>query len=209
MNQLTGDAMTKLILVRHGLTRWNHDFRYQGHTDVPLAEEGRQQAEKVARRLSKELVDAVYASDLGRAAQTAQTIAAYHEQPVFLLPALREVNFGLWEGKTYQEVKQEHADVITDWFERPAEMMIPQGESFQQVKERAYAAVLEVVEKHKEKTVVVVSHGGTIRTILCAALELHLNKLWCFKQDNTAVNILEFHKDRALVSLVNDTHHLQ
>lgn len=201
--------MTKLILVRHGLTKWNNDFRYQGHTDVPLTDEGHQQAERVARRLSEEQVDAVYASDLGRAAQTAQTIAAYHGQPVFLLPALREVNFGLWEGKTHQEVRREYAKNITDWFDRPAEMMIPQGETFQQVKERAYAAILEVVEKHKEKTIIVVSHGGTIRTILCAALELHLNKLWCFKQDNTAVNILEFYKEKALVSLVNDTHHLR
>lgn len=201
--------MTKLILVRHGQTIWNHEFRYQGHTDVPLTEEGLRQAEKVAGRLAKEQVGTVYASDLGRAAQTAQTIAARHGQPVFLLSALREVNFGLWEGKTYQEVKREYTDGLTDWFNRPADILIPQGETFQQVKERAYAAILEVVKQHEGETVVVVSHGGTIRTILCAALELHLNRLWCIKQDNTAVNILEFYQDKAFVSMVNDTHHLQ
>lgn len=200
--------MTKLILVRHGLTIWNHEFRYQGHTDIPLAEEGLRQAEKVAKRLAKEQIGAIYASDLGRAAQTAQTVAEQHRLPVFLLPALREVNFGLWEGKTYQELKQEYTESIDDWFEKPADMVIPQGETFPQVKERAYAAILEVIKKHPDETTVVVSHGGTIRTILCAVMGLHLNKLWCIKQDNTAVNILEFYKDKAFITLVNDVHHL-
>lgn len=200
--------MTKLILVRHGLTTWNHDFRYQGHTNVPLAEEGMQQAEKVADRLAKEQVGAIYASDLDRAAHTAQTIAARHGLPVALLPALREVNFGAWEGKTYQEIQQEYTDSVRDWYNKPAEIRIPRGETFLQVKERAIAAITDVVARHAEETVVVVSHGGTIRTILCAVLELDLNKVWCIKQDNTAVNILEFYQDKVLVSLVNDTHHL-
>jgi alpha-ribazole phosphatase len=155
--------MTKIILVRHGLTVWNHELRYQGHADVPLAEEGHRQAEKLAKRLAKENLSAVYASDLGRASQTAQAVANQHQLPVTLLPALRE---------------------------------------------RAYGAVLEVVKNHPGESVAVVSHGGTIRTLLCAVLDLDLNKLWQIKQDNTAVNILEFYDTKALVSLVNDTHHL-
>lgn len=200
--------MTKLILVRHGLTIWNHELRYQGHSDIPLAEEGLQQAEKVAKRLANEQIGAVYASDLGRAVQTAQTIAERHGLPVNLLPALREVNFGLWEGKSYQELTQEYTKDLKNLFDRPADIMIPQGETFQQVKERASAAIRELIAKHPGETIIAVSHGGTIRAILCAVMGLDLNKLWCIKQDNTAVNVLEFYKDKALVSLVNDTHHL-
>lgn len=200
--------MTKIILIRHGLTQWNRNFRYQGQTDVPLAEEGMLQAEKAAVRLAAEQVGAVYASDLGRASQTAQIIAQRHNLPVFLLPGLREVNFGRWEGKTYQEVKEEYADCLNNWFSCPGEIVIPGGETFQQVKERAYAAILDVVNKHEGETVIAVSHGGTIRTILCAALGLDLNRLWCIKQDNTAVNVLEFYKDRVQIALMNDISHL-
>ena len=200
--------MTKLILVRHGLTLWNHHFRYQGQTDIPLTEEGVKQAEKAAARLAGEQVGAVYASDLGRAAQTARIIAQRHNRSVFLLPGLREVNFGLWEGKTYQEVREAYADSFNSWFDTPADILIPGGETFHQVKERACQAILEVVRKHEGETVIAVSHGGTIRTIICAVLGLDLNRLWCIKQDNTAINVLEFHKDRVLVALLNDTGHL-
>jgi alpha-ribazole phosphatase len=201
--------MTKIILIRHGLTVWNHEMRYQGHADVPLAEEGHRQAEKVAKRLATEKLSAVYASDLGRACQTAQTVANQHQLPVTLLPALREINFGLWEGCTYQELQRDYPEVIRYWFDRPADTVIPQGETFRDVKERAYGAILEVVKKHPGECVAVVSHGGTIRTLLCAVLDLDLNKVWQIKQDNTAVNVLEFYDTKALVSLVNDTHHLQ
>jgi alpha-ribazole phosphatase len=200
--------MTKIILVRHGLTVWNHELRYQGHADVPLAEEGHRQAEKLAKRLAKEKLSAVYASDLGRASQTAQAVANHHQIPVTLLPSLREINFGLWEGHTYQELQRDYPEVVQYWFDKPADTVIPQGETFWDVKERAYGAILEVVKKHPGENVAVVSHGGTIRTLLCAALDLDLNKLWQIKQDNTAVNILEFYDTKALVSLVNDTHHL-
>lgn len=200
--------MTKVILVRHGLTTWNREFRYQGHADIPLSEEGCQQAEKLGKRLATEKIAVVYASDLGRATHTAKVIADQHQLSVNLLPALREINFGLWEGKTYPELSKDYNETVRELFTTPADLQIPQGETFRQVKERAYAAILDIVQKHPEETIAVVSHGGTIRAILCAVLDLDLNKLWNIKQDNTAVNVLEFYENKALVALLNDTHHL-
>jgi alpha-ribazole phosphatase len=201
--------MTKVILVRHGLTLWNHELRYQGHADIPLTEEGYQQAEKVAQRLAKEKIDAVYASDLGRAANTAKAIADKHGLLVGLLPDMREIHFGQWEGKTYVELQQLFPELVKDWFAQPADLAIPEGETFRQVKERAYGALLRLAQEHKGQTIVVASHGGTIRAVLCAVLDIDLNKLWQIKQDNTAVSILEFYDTKAMVALVNDTHHLR
>jgi len=200
--------MTKVILVRHGITAWNDERRYQGQVDIPLSEAGVRQAQQVALRLAKERVGVIYASDLGRAAHTAQIIAEQHQLPVTLLPSLREINFGQWEGKTFAELRQCYAKEVQDFFCMPADIVIPEGESFRQVKERASAAILDVVSKHAGETIIAVSHGGTIRAILCAVLDLDLNKLWSIKQENTAVSILEFYDQKAFIALLNDTHHL-
>jgi alpha-ribazole phosphatase len=88
------------------------------------------------------------------------------------------------------------------------EINIPGGETFHQLKDRATDAICRLVEQHPDQTIVVVSHGGTLRTIFCAILGIHLNHVWDIRQDNAAVNIVEYHHGRAIVSLVNDTHHL-
>jgi alpha-ribazole phosphatase len=93
-------------------------------------------------------------------------------------------------------------------FTHPDEVQIPGGETFRQVKERASQAIEKLVVKHPDETIAVVSHGGTIRTILCAILDIHLNHVWNIVQDNTAVNIINYYSERTMVSLVNDTHHL-
>ena len=201
--------MTKVILVRHGQTLWNLERKYQGHSDVPLSETGLQQAELAAERLARENVTAVYSSDLVRAAHTAKCIGDRHGVAVTTLPALREIMFGEWEGLNYDQITARWPESIGKLWSRPAEVQIPGGESFSQVQHRAYGAVLQIVAKHPGENVVVAAHGGTIGTILCAALEMDLNRVWSIRQDNTAVNMLEYYDDRVLVTLLNDCHHLQ
>lgn len=201
--------LTRLILVRHGQTVWNHDMRYQGHTDIALTDEGIKQAELVAERLAKEKIAAVYASDLSRALITAKRIAARHAVSVTGMPELREIKFGEWEGLTYKGIGEKWPDQMAKLYSHPDEVVIPGGETFRDLKARATRAVESLVEKHPEDTIAVVSHGGTIRTILCATLNIHLNHVWSIRQDNTSVNIIEYYGDRAIVSLVNDIHHLQ
>lgn len=200
--------MTRVILVRHGQTVWNKEAKYQGHTDVALSEDGFEQACKVAARLAKENIAAVYASDLSRALRTAEVIAARHGLPVHSMRELREIKFGEWEGLKYDDISAKWPELMEKLFTHPDEMEIPGGETFQELKVRATKAIEELVARHKDETIAVVSHGGTIRTILCAALNIHLNYVWNIRQDNTAVNIIDYFDHRILVGLVNDTHHL-
>lgn len=201
--------MTKVILVRHGQTMWNVEMKYQGHCDVALTEQGLKQAELAAVSLAGEKISAVYASDLSRAFKTAECIANKHQLQVERIPAFKEINFGKWEGLTYAAIHHQWSDLMAKLFSHPDEIQIPDGETFREVKERASAALVKIVEKHPGQTIVIVSHGGTIRTILCAVLNIHLNHLWKIKQDNTAINVLEYYDDQVFVSLVNDTHHLK
>lgn len=200
---------TKLFLVRHGETIWNKELKYQGHTDTPLSEEGLRQAELVAARLAGEKIDTVYASDLSRAMITAEMIASRHGLTVGAETDLREIKFGHWEGLTYDRIVDGWSDEMSRLYTNTDEVRIPGGETFHELKARATGAITRLVEKHRGQNIVVVSHGGTIRTIICAILDIHLNHVWDIRQDNTAVNIIEFYKHRTLVTLVNDAHHLR
>lgn len=200
--------MTKVILVRHGQTQWNLEMKYQGHCDIALTEKGMEQARLAAGRLAGEDISAIYASDLSRALRTAECIGEKHNLSVTAIPELREMNFGEWEGLTFEGMNSLVKDERSTLFSHPDEVIIPGGETFREVKERAMKALTKLVAQHPDQTIVVVSHGATIRTILCAVLNIHLNHLWKIKQDNTAINMLEFYDENIMVSLVNDVHHL-
>ena len=201
--------VTKIILIRHGQTNWNFEKKYQGHSNIELSPEGLSQAEKVAARFSDEKIDAVYASDLSRAFKTAELIADSHNLKVKTVPKLREIMFGQWEGLKFEEINARWPGEFEKFWLHPDEAHIPDGESFLQVKERAYEAFMEIVSAHKGETVVVVSHGGTIGAILCAVLDTHIKHVWSIKQENTAVNIIEYPRGKAVISLLNDTNHLK
>lgn len=149
---------TTIVLVRHGETEWNRTRRVQGHTDIPLNDEGRRQARALAEELDGEKVDAVYASDLGRARETAEILAAARGADVISLPALRERHFGTWEGLTDTEV---HAR-----FPEAAGGSWGDGETTEELAERVVAAVGEIAAAHAGGLVLVVTHGGPLRAIL-------------------------------------------
>ncbi|CUH94020.1 hypothetical protein P22_0082 [Propionispora sp. 2/2-37] len=201
--------MTKVIMVRHGQTTWNLEHKYQGHSDIVLSEQGIRQAELAAKRLADEPIQAVYASDLSRAFKTAEIIAAKHRLPVSGLAELREINFGKWEGLTYEQIYAGWPELIKTLYNNPDESQVPGGETFRTLKERAFHCLETLLARHPDETILLVSHGGTIRTLLCAVLNIHLNHIWKIKQDNTAVNIIEFNEAYPVVALLNDTHHLK
>ena len=155
------------MLVRHGETEWNAHKRAQGQADVALSPRGREQAKETARRLSDLHVDAVYSSDLSRAVETARAIAEVHGLDVEEDPAFREIDQGEWTGLTVDEIKQR-------WPERwgPARHYSarPGGESPEQVRRRALEGLRRVVERYPQGTVVIASHGGTIRWISAETL---------------------------------------
>jgi alpha-ribazole phosphatase len=186
--------LTRLLLVRHGETIWNHTSRYQGHTDIELSETGREQARSLAKRLKTEKVKAVYSSDLKRAFETASILASPHNLPVKATKELREINFGDWEGLTYQEIMEEYRELASEWYQHPGKIRIPGGETFTDVKERAYNTILELARQNDPGTIIVVAHGGTIRAIICGLLDIDLNHAFQIRQDNTALNIIEYNQ---------------
>ena len=144
--------MTTLLLVRHGETDWNAEGRLQGHTDRPLNDYGRQQAKELAERLAGEGADAIYASDLVRAKETAEIVGERLGLPVVIDADLREKNWGNWEGLTGDE--RVHIEF--------------EGESTADHRDRMMRAVRRIAERHPRQRVVVVTHGGSLRRVQAA-----------------------------------------
>lgn len=200
---------TRVYLVRHGETEWNHTGRYQGHSDIALSPDGRRQAELLRERFRGINLDAIYSSDLNRAKETAAIIATPHGLQVKAVPALREINFGAWEGLTYQEIVTSHPQEWETWRRNPGTTIVPGGESFQQVKERALAAFEDIVTAEAGRTLLIVAHGGSLRSLICALLGLDLTAVWRFRLDNTGVSVVDCYEENRILVLLNDTHHLE
>ncbi len=156
--------MTTILLARHGETDWNRTGRFQGHADPPLNDAGRAQARELADRLRDTPFDAVYTSDLRRAHQTAEIVAASHGVPVVADPGLREVDIGSWSGLTRAEVEQrfpgaEHHD----------------GESRADHLARVLETVERIARAHPDGRILIVSHGGSLRALRrhCAGEPVH------------------------------------
>lgn len=171
--------MTQLILVRHGETDWNRELRFQGQIDVPLNATGQAQAERVATRLAGEPVDAVLASDLQRAVQTAEAIhgrstaAALPE--VIRMPGLREQNFGIVDGMRLADIQQQHAEAWAQWVRFDADYAFDGAESARQFHARVMAALHDIVLRHAGQTLVVVTHGGVLDMVYRTANGLALS----------------------------------
>jgi broad specificity phosphatase PhoE len=159
--------MSKIYLVRHGATEWNHSRRAQGHADIDLGTEGYKQAVGAARELAKTDLAAVYSSDLKRAVRTAEPIAREHGLEVIQDPDLREIDQGEWEGLHVDEIKKRWPDL---WGAARHYSRRPGGESPEEVRRRAVAALTRIVERYPDGDVAVVSHGGTIRTMSAEVL---------------------------------------
>ena len=201
--------MTKIIFVRHGQTEWNVLGRYQGQTDVALSPLGIEQAEKLAAHFPVDKIEAVYSSDLARAMKTASCVADRFGLTVEPRPELRELNFGDWEGLTYDEIVAKWPDALENFFQHPDVLEIPHGESFPKLRKRALACVEEIVSRHPDQTVAVFAHGAILRTILTAALHMDLQYVWTIRQFNTAVNIVTYTEHGTTVELINGTGHLK
>ena len=160
--------MTTILLARHGESDWNRSRRWQGHADRPLTERGREQARELAERLADTELDAVYSSDLERARETARTVAGPRGLPVRELPALREVDVGSWSGLVRAEAEQRFPEAYARWVAGGEGW--DDGETYEQLSERTVGAVRAIAADHPNELVLVVAHGGSIRTIHAAAL---------------------------------------
>lgn len=187
--------MTKLILIRHGETVWNQERRYQGQQDSSLSPLGISQAQKVGKYLAEEKIAAIYSSDLARANITAQSIAKHHGINPILDKRLREMSFGVWEGLTRDEIIEKYPDLFYARYQNSLETKIPGGELPQEVIVRFQEFLNEIVPKHKDETIVIVSHGGTLRLNIAHLLHIPIEKSYCLRLGNAGISELEFNYD--------------
>jgi alpha-ribazole phosphatase len=199
----------KLLLTRHGQTDWNIAGRYQGQSDTPLNETGLRQAAQIAKRLSKETIHAIYTSDLSRSANTAQSIADFHQLEIKKDSRLRELSFGDWEGMTHQEMSAHSPDVFSKWMEDSLNISTPNGETLAQLAGRVKSAFDEIKNHHKDQTVLVVAHSGALQSLLSVTLGLDLNRYWQFRVSQTSLSELTVYEDSVVLNLLNDVSHLQ
>ncbi len=202
--------MARVYLVRHGQTTWNAERRYQGRMDSPLTELGRNQMRRLAAALAFEPVRAVYTSPLGRCRWGAEHIAAQHGLVPIVEPDFAELDHGILDGLRVDEMEEQLGALVRQWWENPARVRLPGGETLEQARARAYGAFLRVVERHPGDTVVVVAHGGVIKLILLTLLEAPLDSYFRIQQHNGAVNLVEAEPNgRARVVAMNDTCYLR
>lgn len=199
--------MKQIFLIRHAATSQNLQRRYCGITDAPLSDMGLAQAEILAELLGNENISAIYSSPLSRAAKTAEAIAAAHSITVRTLDSLSEINFGLWEGLTFNEIKAKFPDEQNQWFADPDNFTFPDGESVKHFRDRVISCMDEILDE-KENTIVV-AHGGTIRFMLCCLCKWPMDCLHSFELKNAGVTILNRYKDSCIVKVLNDTCHLK
>jgi len=201
---------TRLILVRHGETLANREFRYIGTHDYLLSEQGQLQAEQLGEALSVLPIVAVYSSPLQRAYRTAESIAARHALAVQVLGDLREGSFGSWEGMSRAEVlarSLQDEQQLLAW-ERDPDIVPPGGESFAMIYERALAIVEQLAQMHVEQAIVLVSHVGVIKVLLCAALGTPLTSFSHMFLDPATISVVDWHPLYPLLRLLNSHAHL-
>ncbi|WP_431476848.1 histidine phosphatase family protein [Massilia eburnea] len=191
--------MTKILLIRHGETAWNAVRRLQGHTDIPLNEEGERQAVALARALAAEPLDAIISSDLGRALQTAQAAAAHHPHlPLHTDPGLRERGYGAFEGLLYTEIAERYPIEFAEWQARDVDAVMPAGdrvaESFRQFYQRCQDGIARWSERYPQQSILIVAHGGVLECAYRAARGLSIDGPRDFQVKNASINRFVFNK---------------
>jgi broad specificity phosphatase PhoE len=184
--------MTELCLVRHGQTDWNLAGRYMGQSEVPLNQNGRAQAHILVRQLQGHPFAAVYTSDLERARETADIVAAGLNLPVTSDARLREINQGEWEGQLVDVIKARYAAL---WQQRsldPANLRLPGGETVGEVAQRVQVALDDIARLNPGLSVLVVSHGLALATAICKVRDIPVGKAYSFIPDNAEPIWLEW-----------------
>ena len=217
--------MMDLLLIRHGETAWNRVRRMQGHIDIPLNEVGQRQAQALGDALSVVPVQAVYASDLQRARDTAQAVANSHALTVSLHTSLRERCYGAFEGLLYADISERYPEAFAQWRAREPGARFPAGEreaeTLQEFHQRSVEAVTHIMRSHEASdavadsthtqhgVVVIVTHGGVLDCLYREARGMTLEAERNFGIVNAAINHLQWDGQRFHVLTWADATHLE
>lgn len=202
-------GMTSIYLVRHGQTAWNKEEIFRGRTDIPLDETGLKQAELAGEYFKAMVIQGVYSSPLSRAWQTAEPIALFQNLKAQPIEGIIDMSFGNWEGHALQEIERIDPETYRQWREEPHLAKLPGGESLDDVRFRAMAALEKVIEKHPGETLVLVSHRVVNKVLICGILGIDNSHFWQIAQDTAAINLIQYKKGRYILSLMNETCHLK
>jgi len=200
-----------LYLIRHGATEGSDIKRYKGSIDVPLSENGQRQVEQLAECLNVSSYksymnnngqfNAIYCSPLSRALKSAEIIAKKFGLTPIVVPDLRERNFGIWEGMSFDEIKERYPKEFEAWAGNPLKYSPIGGESTIEVRDRVIAALNKILDESTHTAIV--AHGGVNRIILCHIMGIPLENIFRIEQDFASVNIIEFHDKYPVVKLIN------
>ncbi|MEI6212496.1 MAG: alpha-ribazole phosphatase [Desulfuromonadales bacterium] len=195
---------TRLHLIRHGQVIGHDQPRYNGQTDVALTAAGIEQYHSLKNRLSGVSLAACYSSDLIRCTAGAEIICGDLGVETYRRSELRELNIGIWEGLTWQEIQKSWPD---EWQARLADLVnyrVPQGENLLDVEARVIPVIDEIIERHRGEDVLVVAHGGVNRVILLKAIGAPLNRMFNIEQSYGCYNIIDYYTDgQVTVKLLN------
>ncbi len=209
-NTLCKRCTIRLILVRHGETGWNQQFRIQGgSSDTDLSQNGVDQAQKLGLVLKDVNIGAVYSSPLKRALDTAQAIANHHGLEVRVEPALKEMEVGELEGVPIAELGTSFSKYMIEWRQGGGTAKLPGGESLVDLSDRVWEAVQSILADNMQRNVVLVSHYFVTVAIICRTLGMTVTQIARLRVQNASISTLDFGgKQPSLISL-SDTCHLR
>ncbi len=204
------EKVLRIVLVRHGETEWNKIGKFQGQSDAGgLNERGRAQVDALALALREEPLKAIYSSPIARAVQTAEAINRYHQVSLERRDGLMEMNVGSFEGLQPKDRVNEHPEFLRKWFEDPASVRMPKGETLSEVQERAWAVMEEIATAQHEGSVLLCGHNFVNLMILCKTLGLEVTHFRRLRQGPSAMNIIERRRGLYFTICINDTCHLK
>ncbi len=211
MGNNTESSCTRILLVRHAETDWNHTRRFQGRSNLPLNQKGRDQARALALALKDEFLAAIYSSPLARAMETAHLIKVFHPSvPLFEEEGLVEMDLGELEGMESARWAEQYPDFRKAWHENPALVTIPGGESIREVQDRAVEALERITGLYPPgSTLLLCSHSFVNLTLLCYALKIPLDRMRELRQETAALNVLYQQGERLWIEVVNERSHLE
>lgn len=197
--------MVKLILVRHALTVDNQKSRLSGHIDSSISEEGKEQIDKITNYLKDFDIDKIYTTTSSRTKDTVKKLSELKSIEIIEKESLKEISFGDFEGLTFDEIKDKYPKEFQDMIEKGYEYKYPNGESLIDSYNRVCIELDNIISNNDDRTILICSHGGTIRNIITYLISNSYKYHWNFKIDNGSVTILEVQDGFTVITAMNNT----
>lgn len=197
--------MVKLILVRHALTVDNQKSRLSGHIDSSISEEGKEQIDKITNYLKDFDIDKIYTTTSSRTKDTVKKLSELKSIEIIEKESLKEISFGGFEGLTFDEIKDKYPKEFQDMIEKGYEYKYPNGESLIDSYNRVCIELDNIISNNDDRTILICSHGGTIRNIITYLISNSYKYHWNFKIDNGSVTILEVQDGFTVITAMNNT----